>query len=178
MVYDNNYIGYACAFNSQGDVEIFIKATGAPGWHFIDLYPGIYKGQETRPNNFRIPQLTYADDHPGEDLPAFHFAFEVTPDGHVGELKPSSTVGLVRGIEPAAIPQTSCARAPHRAGTSGSSTGNSTNTSQRSAASAAWATNTSRPSVSRAEQGRLRTAGTRRLYLGQPGDIALDHVDI
>jgi len=79
LVYDNSYIGYACAFNSQGDVEIPIKATGAPGWHFIDLYPGIYKGVETRPNNFRIPQLTYAQDHPGEDLPAFHFAFEVTP---------------------------------------------------------------------------------------------------
>ena len=35
-----------------------MKATGEPGWHFIDLYPGIYKGSETRPNNFRIPQLT------------------------------------------------------------------------------------------------------------------------
>jgi hypothetical protein len=79
LVYDNNYVGYACAFNSQGNVEIPIKATGAPGWHFIDLYPGIYRGTETRPNNFRIPQLTYAQDHPGEDLPAFHFAFEVTP---------------------------------------------------------------------------------------------------
>jgi hypothetical protein len=81
VVYDNSYIGYACAFNSQGDVEIFLKATGAPGWHFIDLYPGIYKGTETRPNNFRIPQLTYAEDHPGEDLPAFHYAFEVTAEG-------------------------------------------------------------------------------------------------
>ena len=80
LVYDNSFIGYACAFNSQGDVEIFVQATGAPGWHFIDLYPGIYKGTETNPNNFRIPQLTYADDHPGEDLPAFHFAFEVTAD--------------------------------------------------------------------------------------------------
>jgi hypothetical protein len=79
VVYDNNYTGYVCAFNSQGDVEIFVKATGAPGWHYIDLYPGIYKGAETRPNNYRIPQLTYDQDHPGEDLPAFHFAFEVTP---------------------------------------------------------------------------------------------------
>ena len=78
VVYDNNYIGYACAFNSQGDVEIFLKATGEPGWHFIDLYPAIYKGKETRPLNFKIPQLTYADDHPGEDLPRFRFAFEVT----------------------------------------------------------------------------------------------------
>ena len=24
-------------------------------------------------------QLTYTDDHPGEDLPRFRFAFEVTP---------------------------------------------------------------------------------------------------
>ena len=86
VVYDNNYTGYVCAFNSQGDVEIFMKATGAPGVHFIDLYPGIYKGTETRPNNFRIPQLTYADDHPGEDLPAFHFAFEVTAGHQRAEL--------------------------------------------------------------------------------------------
>jgi hypothetical protein len=87
IVYDNASSGYACAFNSQGDVEIPMQATGEPGWHFIDLYPGIYKGKETRPNNYRMPQLTYAQDHPGEDLPAFHFAFEVTPDAG------SSTVG-------------------------------------------------------------------------------------
>jgi hypothetical protein len=85
VVYDNNYIGYVCAFNSQGDVEIFLKATGEPGWHFIDLYPAIYKGKETRPLNFRIPQLTYADDHPGEDLPRFRFAFEVTGPNPVGQ---------------------------------------------------------------------------------------------
>jgi hypothetical protein len=88
MVYDNNYTGYVCAFNSQGDVEIIIKATGAPGWHYIDLYPGIYKGMETRPRNFLIPQLTYDKDHPGEDLPAFHFAFEVTPGSSRASLTP------------------------------------------------------------------------------------------
>ena len=37
------------------------------------------RAQERRPNNYRLPQLTYADDHPGEDLPRFRFAFEVTP---------------------------------------------------------------------------------------------------
>jgi hypothetical protein len=86
MVYDNSYIGYMCGFNSQGDVEIIMRATGAPGVHYIDLYPGIYRGTETRPSNYRIPQLTYADDHPGEDLPAFHFTFEVTPDNQRAEL--------------------------------------------------------------------------------------------
>lgn len=81
VVYDNGHSGYACGFNSQGDVEIFMQATGEPGWHFIDLYPAIYKGKETRPVNYRLPQLTGADDHPGEDLPVFHFAFEVTSSG-------------------------------------------------------------------------------------------------
>ena len=78
VTYDNNYSGYACGFNSQGDIELIMPATGEPGWHFIDLYPGIYKGEETRPNNFRIPQLTYQADHPAEDLPGFHFAIQVT----------------------------------------------------------------------------------------------------
>ncbi len=78
VVYDNAYIGYACGFNSQGTVDIFLQATGEPGWHFIDLYPAIYKGKEGRPNNFRLPQLTYEEDHPGEDLPRFSFAFEIT----------------------------------------------------------------------------------------------------
>ena len=77
--YDNAYMGYACGFNSQGDVKIPLVATGGIGWHFIDLYPAIYKGVETGgQQSFRIPQLTYADDHPGEKLPAFRFAFEIT----------------------------------------------------------------------------------------------------
>jgi hypothetical protein len=80
VVYDNGHTGYACGFNSHGDITIFMQATGAPGWHFVDLYPAIYKGKETHPVSYRLPQLTYAADHPAEDLPAFHFAFEVTGD--------------------------------------------------------------------------------------------------
>ena len=84
LVYDNAYNGYACAFNSQGDVELFIKATGSPGWHFIDLYPGIYKGAGDPPEQFPHPAAHLCDDHPGEDLPAFHFAFEVTGEVAAG----------------------------------------------------------------------------------------------
>lgn len=82
LVYDNAYVGYACGFNSQGDITVYLPATGEPGWHYIDLYPGIYKGNEmSGTNNFRIPQLTAKDDHPGERLPVFHFAFLVTRGG-------------------------------------------------------------------------------------------------
>jgi hypothetical protein len=76
--YDNAYMGYACGFNSQGDVKITFAATGAPGVHLIDLYPGIYQGPTEGQQLYRLPQLTYADDHPGNKIPALRFAFEVT----------------------------------------------------------------------------------------------------
>jgi hypothetical protein len=78
--YDNAYMGYACGFNSQGDVVINFHATGSPGQHIIDLYPGIYQGPPTETQLlYRQPQLTYADDHPGNKIPALRFLFEVTP---------------------------------------------------------------------------------------------------
>jgi hypothetical protein len=77
--YDNAYMGYACGFNSQGDVVINFRAAGEPGEHLIDLFPGIYQGppKETQ-LLYRMPQLTYADDHPGNKIPALRFKFEVT----------------------------------------------------------------------------------------------------
>jgi hypothetical protein len=78
--YDNAYMGYACGFNSHGDVVINFTATGEPGAHLIDLYPGIYQGPATEPQQlYRLPQLTYAEDHPGNKIPALRFAFEITP---------------------------------------------------------------------------------------------------
>jgi hypothetical protein len=77
--YDNAYMGYACGFNSQGDVVINFVATGAPGTHIIDLYPGIYQGPPDVPQLlYRQPQLTYAEDHPGNKIPALRFTFNVT----------------------------------------------------------------------------------------------------
>jgi len=78
--YDNAYMGYACGFNSHGDVVINFTAAGAPGAHLIDLYPGIYQGPPTEPQQlYRLPQLTYADDHPGNKIPAVRVMFEITP---------------------------------------------------------------------------------------------------
>lgn len=77
--YDNAYMGYACGFNSQGDVVINFTAAGPPGTHLIDLYPSIYQGPDGGQQLYRLPQLTYADDHPGNRIPALRFAFQVTP---------------------------------------------------------------------------------------------------
>ncbi len=81
--YDNNYIGFACGFNSQGDVTMNLVATGAPGTHLIDFYPMIYLGHGKGPWNYYIPQLTFARDNPGLALgyriPVLRMAIEVVP---------------------------------------------------------------------------------------------------
>jgi hypothetical protein len=76
--YDNAYMGYVCGFNSHGDVLIHFTAAGPRGEHVIDLFPGIYQGPATEPQLlYRQPQLTYADDHPGNKIPALHFKFDI-----------------------------------------------------------------------------------------------------
>jgi hypothetical protein len=84
---DNGYIGYACGFNSQGDVAITLRAPGRIGRHYIDLYPTIYTGQILGPGapadimavagGYFLQPMLNAPDHPGERYPAYHLAFDV-----------------------------------------------------------------------------------------------------
>lgn len=81
VTYDNSDIGYACGVNSNGDITLHLQATGAPGWHYIDLYPAVWNivnMQFSTADYIQVPQLTYAADHPGEKLAAFEFAFDIT----------------------------------------------------------------------------------------------------
>ena len=81
MTYDNAAMGYACGFNSNGDITINLIASGEPGTHLIDLYPAIYKGKDRVPWNYQTPFLTSAQDFPalsvGYRLPAYRLAIEV-----------------------------------------------------------------------------------------------------
>src|SRR5581483_2006531 len=77
VTYDNSYIGYACGFSTNGDVDFNVVATGTPGTHLIDLYPTIYKGADAMPRVYSIPQLTYADDHPQRTTPAIRLAVDI-----------------------------------------------------------------------------------------------------
>jgi hypothetical protein len=86
VLLNNGYLGYGCGFNSQGDVTIHLKAPGQEGVHFLSFYPSIYQGEVAGPGApatpdanatyLQVPML-HAQDHPGEELPAMHLAFEV-----------------------------------------------------------------------------------------------------
>ena len=81
--YDNSYVGYACGFNSNGDVRLHLRATGGPGTHLIDIYPMIYTESPSFANTpyGMVPVLTYARDDPGlalgYHLPAIRLAITV-----------------------------------------------------------------------------------------------------
>ena len=81
ITYDNAVLGYACGFNSNGDMTVNLVGTGRPGIHLIDLYPAIYRGKDRVPWNYQTPFLTYARDFPalphGYRLPAYRLAIEV-----------------------------------------------------------------------------------------------------
>ncbi|MBI4494634.1 MAG: hypothetical protein HY690_17800 [Chloroflexi bacterium] len=81
VTYDSAYMGYACGFNSGGDITLNMVATGGPGTHLVDLYPMIYQGHGKPPWSYQMPQLTFAQDAPGlalgYRLPTFRLAIEV-----------------------------------------------------------------------------------------------------
>jgi hypothetical protein len=82
VTYDNAHIGYVCGFSTNGDMPFKITAVGAPGTHLIDLYPTIYRSTDPArmPRGvYSVPQLTYADDHPGRRTPAIRLSFEIVP---------------------------------------------------------------------------------------------------
>ena len=84
VTYDNGYVGMACGFNSNGNITLYLNATGGPGTHLIDIYPMIYEGHPNKQVfNFAVPQLTALEDQPGlalgYRLPIFRVAIEVVP---------------------------------------------------------------------------------------------------
>ncbi|MBI2872290.1 MAG: hypothetical protein HYY00_03770 [Chloroflexi bacterium] len=83
VTYDNAYMGYACGFNSNGDITLQITAVGSPGTHLIDIYPTTFQGKATGRWPFQMPQLNALEDHPslglGYNLPIFRLAVEVVP---------------------------------------------------------------------------------------------------
>ncbi len=81
--YDNSYIGYGCGFNSNGYMVVHLRATGAVGYHVIDLYPMLYSLSPSFANTpyGMVPILSAGRDFPGLALgyqvPSIHFMIKV-----------------------------------------------------------------------------------------------------
>lgn len=77
--YDNGMLGTTRPEGGPGHAVISFTATGAPGPHLVDLYPGISPGPMFASEPlFRLPQLTYESDHPGAILPALRLTFHIS----------------------------------------------------------------------------------------------------
>lgn len=68
ITYDNSYLGYACGADLIGKVVPKFRATGRPGYHFIDVYPTFRNPPSddpdwTKPDFFQRPMLNWRD-HP------------------------------------------------------------------------------------------------------------------
>jgi hypothetical protein len=83
VTYDNSYVGYGCGFNSNGDVELNLVATGGPGTHIVDLWPLLYTQNPPYLNAVygMVPFLSFGRDAPGlaagYKIPALRVAITV-----------------------------------------------------------------------------------------------------
>ncbi len=101
--YDNSYVGYACGFNSGGNVSVTIVASGAPGVHTIDIYPSVWWGPSGPTSQqlveYRYPLLT-PQDHP-ELMPSFHFSYLITSAASTNATQNASAIsGLTNANAP------------------------------------------------------------------------------
>jgi hypothetical protein len=81
FVYDNHPLGYACGMSDSEKsttVRTILRASGTPGYHFIDVYPSLFQMEEEEPEFEIKPHLSYLDNHPVRPLPAMHMTFQVT----------------------------------------------------------------------------------------------------
>ncbi|MBI4392924.1 MAG: hypothetical protein HY556_03870 [Euryarchaeota archaeon] len=97
VTYDNAFIGFMCSFNSQGNMTLWLPATGGVGLHTIDVWPALYWGPDTGPTPWKIAHLA-AGDQPTE-IPQYHFEFQLT-EGVATPDKMLPLEGAITGAQP------------------------------------------------------------------------------
>ncbi|MFA5895748.1 MAG: hypothetical protein WC985_02440 [Thermoplasmata archaeon] len=76
ITYDNAFLGFACSFNSQGNITLWLQATGGVGPHVIGVYPALFYGPSDGPTPWKHPALN-PDDLPVRYEPEL-FTFTIT----------------------------------------------------------------------------------------------------
>lgn len=76
VTYDNVFMGFMCANNSQGNMTLTLPAVGALGLHAIDIWPSIWWGPSDGPTPWKMPHISDGDQP--TVVPKFHLEFELT----------------------------------------------------------------------------------------------------
>ncbi len=87
ILWDNRFLGFACSFNSQGNISVWIQAVGGVGTHYLSIYPALYYGPSDGPTPWKHAMMN------PEDAPTPYairdFTFTVTKgagvSGHIGK---------------------------------------------------------------------------------------------
>ncbi len=61
ITYDNAFLGFACSFNSQGNISVWVQAVGGAGPHVIGVYPALYYGPSDGPTPWKHAAMNPAD---------------------------------------------------------------------------------------------------------------------
>ncbi len=61
ITYDNAFLGFACSFNSQGNISVWVQAVGGAGPHVVGVYPALYYGPSDGPTPWKHAALNPAD---------------------------------------------------------------------------------------------------------------------
>jgi len=76
IMWDNQFLGFACSFNSQGNISVWVQAVGGVGPHVLGVYPALYYGPSEGPTPWKHAMMN------PEDAPTPYaieeFAFTVT----------------------------------------------------------------------------------------------------
>ncbi len=61
ITYDNAFLGFACSFNSQGNISVWVQAVGGAGPHVVGIYPALYYGPSDGPTPWKHGSLVVND---------------------------------------------------------------------------------------------------------------------
>jgi len=61
ITYDNAFLGFACSFNSQGNISVWVQAVGGAGSHVVGVYPALYYGPSEGPTPWKHGSLVTND---------------------------------------------------------------------------------------------------------------------
>src|SRR3970040_1476266 len=61
ILWDNRFLGFACSFNSQGNISVWVQAVGGVGPHVLSIYPALYWGPSDGPTPWKHPMMNPQD---------------------------------------------------------------------------------------------------------------------